>query len=194
MTKALTLILLLGFGSSAYAQDDFQRFFGSLDTLSAQFSQRVVQDDQQIGQTTLGSLVFQRPQQLLWHTSAPVKQTLLVKDTRTWLIDYELEQASLGKLESTEQTPLYWLSTPYQQLQNRPAYSHSHQGIDWYSTGIESEPNFGFKNGVLHLIGLTNTLGQKLWLELTQLNSNTALDQQQFTLEIPADFDVIKSF
>ena len=121
----------------------------------------------------------------------PNEQILLLNHNELWLVDVELEQATLQKTTDLSKTPLYWLVNKPDRIKNTPVFSHTEQGTDWYKTTQENTLYFGFDNNTLSAISLKNELGQTILINFDRLNINPKIDTKAFVLTINPNFDVI---
>ncbi len=186
--------LALFFSSMAIANNEFEAFFGSLETLSANFTQQTYNDVNAPIDETSGYLRFERPASFIWQTNSPIEQTLLLHNKELWLVDTELEQASQRPISELENTPLYWLINRPEQLKKLPKYTHSKHGVNWYQTQQSDQLSFGFRNSSLYALHLTNTLGQNIQVVFSEMALNPSLEQNTFVLNLANDFDIIRSF
>ena len=192
MIKWLAVFTGLCISSLTAANNEFKTFFDSFDTLSANFVQQAYSDTGAPLAKTSGYLHFKRPAQFVWQTQAPITQTLLLSNNELWLIDKELEQASMRPIEQLKNTPLYWLINKPGQLENLPKFEHNELAINWYKTQQDDQLSFGFALSQLVAIKLNNPLGQKILVTLTDLKINPVFSQDTFELKLGADFDVIR--
>ncbi len=189
------LALLLAFYTSiifANTNNDFTDFFNSTESLSAEFNQNTFDEYQQLIASSKGTIWFKRPQQLLWHTHSPNDQKLLLTANELWLIDTELEQASLQKIDDLSRSPLYWLVNRPNELDSIPTYQKTTNGIDWYLNNENQQLAFGFKDGMLNTIKLNNELSQTIQVVLSNIRLNTNIKPSVFKLSLGPDFDVIR--
>ncbi|WPE16518.1 outer-membrane lipoprotein carrier protein LolA [Candidatus Thioglobus autotrophicus] len=186
--------LTLCFCSIAMANNEFEAFFSSLETLSADFTQQTYNDANIPISKTSGYLRFERPASFIWQTNSPIEQTLLLHNQELWLVDTELEQASQRAISELKGTPLYWLINRPEQLKNLPKYTHSKLGVNWYQTQQSNQLSFGFRNNSLHALRLTNTLGQNIQVVFSEMILNPNLEKNTFALDLTNDFDIIRSF
>ncbi|RUA04828.1 MAG: hypothetical protein DSY43_05800 [Gammaproteobacteria bacterium] len=197
MIKILIAISILwgniALSEGAAAKTQFSDYFNNLNSLKADFTQSVYTAGDIFIRETAGNFSFQRPQQLRWHTIKPSEQTLLLNNNELWMIDTELEQAVLQKNQDFSKTPLYWLINKPNTLKNTPKYSHSEGGIDWYLTNQKTQPlGFGFVGKELSTISLENELDQTIYITFSNIKVNAKINPQDFALNIPSDFDVIR--
>ncbi len=163
-----------------------------MESLSAEFNQNTFDEYQQLIASSKGIIQFKRPQLLLWHTLAPNDQRLLLKADELWLIDAELEQASLQKIDNLINSPLYWLISRPNETDNPPSHQQTVDGIDWYLNDNNQQLAFGFKDGVFHAIKLKNELSQTIQIQLDNVKINPIIDSSVFKLNLHPDFDVIR--
>ena len=193
MTKILVVLSIFWANTALSANHQFSDFFNSLESLKANFTQTTYSDTHSLLSTTSGTLTFKRPQQLRWHTAQPNEQILLLNNDELWLVDTELEQASLQQIQDLSQTPLYWLINKPDTLQNLPVFSHRQEGVDWYTTNTSTQAlKFGFKDNLLHTISLKNELDQTIVIAFDQLQTNPRIKPEIFKLSLDPNFDIIR--
>lgn len=189
MIKTLAALSIFWANVAFSANQQFSDFFNSLESLKANFTQTTHSETGALIQTTSGTLDFQRPAQLRWHTTQPNEQILLLNNNELWLIDIELEQASLQQIQDFSQTPLYWLINKPSAMKNPPAFYHKNKGIDWYTNPALK---FGFKGDLLHAISLKNELGQTILITFNQIDTQPNINPNIFELRLGSDFDVVR--
>ncbi len=196
MNKFFLFVWLLALGHNSVANNQFNDFFNALDSLSADFKQNTYSDTNTLVATSSGQLLFNRPQQLRWHTTQPNEQILLLNNNELWLIDTELEQATLQKIQEISQTPLYWLINKPASNNNTPEFAYRENNIDFYrANNTNSEYTnllFAFKQNTLYAISVNNILGQKIVIIFDNVTTNPQIDQSVFELKINPEFDVIR--
>ncbi|WXU00524.1 MAG: Outer-membrane lipoprotein carrier protein [Catillopecten margaritatus gill symbiont] len=191
--KILALISLLWSNTALSERNQFNDFFNSLESLESNFTQSIYAAGDIFISETSGKFIFQRPQQLRWHTTQPNDQVLLLNDNELWLIDTELEQAVLQKTQDFSKTPLYWLINKPNTLKNTPKYSHSEGGIDWYLANQSTQPlGFGFAGNELSTLSLENELDQTIYIVFNKMKVNAKINPKDFELNLNPGFDVIR--
>ncbi len=193
MTKLLAILACcyssIGFSTT---NNEFNNFFNSFESLSANFKQHTLSEPGALIGTTYGSVLLKRPKQLLWHTKTPSEQILSLNNNELWIVDTELEQASLQKIDNLNQTPLYYLINRPSDINTTPGFSHQKNKINWYKTNKANNLSFGFKDSSLYVISVDNELGQKILLSLSSVRLNPTIDSKEFTLKINPEFDIIR--
>ncbi len=165
----LAVVLLAIFTNHVQANNQFKDFFNSFDRLSADFKQTTHNEFNVLIGTTSGTLSFNRPTQLRWHTTFPNEQILLLNNNELWLVDIELEQATLERTTDLTQTPLYWLINKPDQIENTPIFSHTENNIDWYKT--TKKTNFILALLITHYAPFHSIMNwdKKYWFHLMTL-------------------------
>ncbi len=187
-----TLIFIFSNFSFANSNHEFSNFFNSFERLSANFTQSTYSNTGVLLVSSSGTLLFKRPRQLIWHTLVPNKQILLLNNTELWLVDIELEQASLMQTTDLTQTPLYWLINRLSDISHTPQYTHTKDKIDWYSTQQANQLSFGFKNNTLQAITLNNELDQTILVTFDSVSINPNIEANAFELNLAPEFDVLR--
>ena len=114
--KSPLIILLLGLwlASPAWATvqpTPVQRYFQSLQTLRADFVQRVFDERGRVLQTSSGRMVMQKPGKFRWDYQTPAEQVIVADGERLWSYDVGLAQVTVRKLDQAlGSTPLALLS------------------------------------------------------------------------------------
>jgi outer membrane lipoprotein carrier protein len=191
MNKFLTFYLLLSTHFVFAQQNEFNQFFNNFETLSANFEQYTFGENGERLAKTMGNLTFKRPKQLIWQTTTPNEQTLLLNNNDMWLIDFELEQAVQQATDNLENTPLYWLINRPNAMHYIPKFSHQKEGIFWYKAQKENQLLFGFKEQKLSAISLTNKLDQTILMLFDAVKINPNLHKDTFKVTLNEDFDII---
>lgn len=196
MIKFIILFIVFISTTNATTQTQFYRFFAELNSLSAHFTQSIYNADGSLINTTSGTVLLQKPQQLRWHTSPPDEQILLLDNQQLWLVDVALEQAILKDANALKQTPLYWFINQGDTLQNSIEFAYQQENLSWYRAKTETPDYhhllFAFSKNRLHTISLVNRLKQKIIIVFNQLKINPKLDEDAFNLALKPSFDIIR--
>ena len=101
MIKSLVLgaVSLLALASWAQAADlvgDLKQRYDTLQSFSAEFEQKLTHKESGAVETRYGTLHFKKPLLIRWETKKPIKETLVVQDSRS-IIQVLTGQAALSK-------------------------------------------------------------------------------------------------
>lgn len=106
-----TLIFItLSFSTQATETEGKQRLttaLKSLDSIKVNFEQTVINDDNEVIQTSTGDLAIQRPKKFNWSYKTPFEQQIIADGEEIWVYDVELKQASVKPMDdSIGKTPI----------------------------------------------------------------------------------------
>lgn len=201
----LKLILLLFFGLSlalpapAAAPAPVQRYFQSLQSLRADFIQRVYDERGRVMQTSSGRMLMRKPGQFRWDYLTPSAQIIVADGERLWAYDIDLAQVTVRKLDrALGSTPLALLSgaAPIEETFTVGAVRRQ-DGLDWYElTPKQPQPEFrllrvAFKGDALVSLELEDSFGQRTRLDFQKLERNPALDPALLRFTPPPGVDVV---
>jgi len=98
--KYLVLLLTIIYGLSlpAFAQSAEKRLndaLASLDNLTADFKQTVLDDDKKIVQQSSGKVAIQRPGKFSWIYTTPYEQQIIADGKELWIYDVDLDQVTV---------------------------------------------------------------------------------------------------
>jgi outer membrane lipoprotein carrier protein len=110
--QLLSLVLGLLLVSPAWAAPSpVQRYFQNLQSLRADFIQRVFDEQARVMQTSSGQMLMQKPGKFRWDYRTPAEQIIVADGERLWAYDVDLAQVTVRKLDQAlSSTPLALLS------------------------------------------------------------------------------------
>ncbi|MDX1654714.1 MAG: outer membrane lipoprotein chaperone LolA, partial [Candidatus Competibacteraceae bacterium] len=89
------------------ADNQVQRYFQGLQSLSGDFVQQVFDADGRLLETSEGRMWMQRPERFRWDYRTPFPQLVVADGERIWLYDQELEQVTVKPMDTAMgSTPL----------------------------------------------------------------------------------------
>lgn len=176
-----------------------QRYFQDLQSLRADFSQRVYDDRARVMQSASGRMLMQKPGKFRWDYRAPAEQIIVADGVRLWAYDVGLAQVTVRKLDKAlSSTPLALLTgeAPLDETFNvSPA--HEAEGLTWYDlTPKQAQPEFrllrvGFKGELLVSLEMEDGFGQRTRLDFQKLERNPPLDPALLKFTPPPGVDVV---
>jgi outer membrane lipoprotein carrier protein len=195
----LTLGLALAMPALAAAPSPVQRYFQSLQSLRADFIQRVFDERSRIVQSSSGRMLMQKPGKFRWDYRAPAEQTIVADGERLWAYDVDLAQVTVRKLDQAlGSTPLALLSgaAPIEETFTVGG-ARGQDGLTWYElTPKQPQPEFrllrvAFKGDALVTLELEDNFGQRTRLDFQKLERNPALDPALLKFTPPPGVDVV---
>ncbi|MCP5159862.1 MAG: outer membrane lipoprotein chaperone LolA [Gammaproteobacteria bacterium] len=197
LTLVLGGFLILPVPSAA--QSPVQRYFQDLQSLRADFIQRVFNEQAQIVHTSSGQMLMQKPGKFRWDYQSPAKQVIVADGERLWAYDVELAQVTVRPLDTAlGSTPLALLSG-VAPIEDTFTVSPVRQqgGLNWYElTPQPLQPEFrllrvAFKDDVLVSLELEDSFGQRTRLDFQKLERNPVLDPALLKFTPPPGVDVV---
>jgi outer membrane lipoprotein carrier protein len=200
MCKWLSLLLLLAvppvFASTALQQ--MERFLTDMQSLEASFEQSVLDPQQRQAARSQGVFYLQRPGQFRWDYSEPDKQQIIADGRQIWLIDPELEQASVQTQNTALRgTPAMFL------IGGDPVEQHfevidigDSQGFAWVELiPRDKESQFvrvllAFQGNLLQRMEMTDTFDQITRFQFYDIEQNPTFKPGFFVFTRPEYFDL----
>jgi chaperone LolA len=181
------------------AADRAQRYLDELTSLSADFSQTLLDPSGKVMQVSQGTLQLKRPGRFRWDYAPPHEQLVIADGKRLWLYDPELEQVTVKTLDATlGSTPAMLLSGTGKL---RDAYDvareYEQDGMSWVElTPRQTEGDFArvrlaFSGNDLQRMELTDTLDQTTRIELSNVERNPAIADDLFSFTPPPGTDIV---
>jgi outer membrane lipoprotein carrier protein len=195
----LILILILAPASLAAKPTPVQRYFQDLQSLRADFIQRVFDERARVVQTSSGQMLMRKPGQFRWNYRTPAEQIIVADGERLWAYDVDLEQVTVRRLDQAlGSTPLALLSgaAPIEDS-FEVGGAQRRDGLDWYElTPSQPQPEFralrvAFKGETLVSLELEDHFGQRTRLDFQNLERNPDLDPTLLRFTPPPGVDVV---
>lgn len=174
-------------------------FFNNVQTISAEFSQEVLDPQQNTIQSSSGTMLLSRPGRFRWDYTKPYKQLIVADGKRVWLYDVDLEQVTIKKVDAVlGNAPALLLSgnTPLEENFDMLDLGEK-DGRFWIQlkpirndTGFESM-TLAFGKTELEAMELHDSLGNLTRLNFKNIKRNIDIDEAQFNFTPPEGVDVI---
>ncbi len=198
MRKLLLVCLLSLFGAHAHADAaaaQLANFFDDLRTLSADFSQQVLDGNKREIQSSSGRMWIMRPGMFRWDYSQPYQQQVVADGSHLWAFDKDLEQVTVQPAgEVLTATPAMLLSgeQPLDEVFN--ISEAVGQGVLLTPKNNDSnvtELTLLFNADGLERIDAADAFGNTTVFTFSNLQRNPLLDRQLFTFTPPEGADVV---
>ena len=176
-----------------------ENFVHNMHTLSGRFEQSLFDVNNQLVETSRGTLKIQRPDQFRWSYFEPYDQVLVADELNVWSYDVDLAQVTVKpRSEVLNNTPALLLSGSSDVLDQFDYIgSFTDHGTIWVQLrpkGMHNEFNkieLGFNDGELIRIMFSDNLEQTILISLFDVSLNEDIDIQHFQFELPEDVDII---
>jgi outer membrane lipoprotein carrier protein len=197
--QTLALAGLLAFAASkAAAETDSSTladFFDDLQTLSADFDQRVLDSNNQEIQSSTGRMWIRRPGMFRWDYLEPYQQQVVADGERLWSYDKDLEQVTVQLVEDVlTTTPAMLLSGERPLDEVFDIHEVAGQRVlltpksnDSNVTGLRLQ----FNDQGIERIAAADSFGNTTVFTFSNVQRNPLLDRELFSFEPPAGADVV---
>jgi outer membrane lipoprotein-sorting protein len=193
--KKLKKILLAGVLSlslNSVASNTFVDFLKSFDSISADFELNAYGESLFQIHEEKGNFTFERPGKMVWNNKQK-DWKLLMNSGQVITIDEEMEQIILYKDEYIQNTPLYWIITEADKLENIPKFYENDAGLKWYKTRKDGDSiKFGLKRGILSKIEISKANGQLIRVSIKNVRLNKKANQDIFKAKLNPDYDFLE--
>lgn len=203
--KSILIAALCGLSSAAQAADpaaaraELDRFVRGLNTLTGRFEQRVHDQEGRETERATGTLALAQPRQFRWDYQDPYAQQILADGTHVWVYDVDLEQASVRPQSFDESNSPIAVLLDLGQLEQDFQVSgiDAQDGRIWLRLDPRAaeadfrHADFGFRDGTLERLVLTDSFGQRTELRFNGWVRNPPLPASHFQMRLPEGVDVI---
>ncbi len=197
--KTIKLFIPLLFMAASNASDRLNRFLDNMQTLEANFTQTLV-DDQGIELENSSGIVFlHRPDKFRWDYKQPYTQTIVTNGELLWFYDEDLEQVTIRDVSPfIKNTPAAVLSSSEDIDKHFVVIDMgSIEGFDWVELtprDIDSQYDsvrLGFDKDKLGMMVMFDNLGQITRIDFTEEVINKEMEDSIFNFESPQGVDII---
>ena len=200
LLAVLSLSSLCAMADETVAVQKLTQLLNQAQTITARFSQLTLDGSGTQLQETAGQLALKRPGLFRWHTDEPMEQLLVSNGEKVWLYDPDLEQVTIQTLDQRlTHTPALLLSGDVSKISENFEISHKEGGnvIDFILKPKSKDSLFdslrlSFRGGVLNDMQLIDSSGQRTNSLFLNVPMTEALDDKQFSFDIPEGADVIQ--
>jgi outer membrane lipoprotein carrier protein len=203
---AVLMLMLVPFASHAQGatkvgpgRSALQQFSAKVQTLSGQFTQKVLDANNRVLDQSEGTIKLQAPRQFRWEIKKPAPQLVLADGDNIWVYDVELEQVSVRPQSFDESNSPLAVLLDLAMLDSEFQVSEAGiaDGMQWLSLKSKAkEPEFasarlGFNRSGLALMELRDNFGQRTEIRFARWQKNPKLSAAEFQFTPPAGVDVV---
>lgn len=176
-----------------------ESFVNDVQTMSGRFEQQLVDADDVVLETSSGTVEIQRPGRFRWTYFEPYEQILMADGLNVWSYDVDLEQVTVKPQDKVlGSTPALLLGGTKNVLDEFDYIgSFTDRETEWVQLAPRSTENgftkveLGFDSGKLSRMIFSDNLGQSTLIALFDVATGIDIDEDQFTLDLPADVDLV---
>lgn len=194
-------LLITGLGYAQSAADELAQLLSDMNSLRADFSQQILDNQGRVMQQSSGKFALLRPGRFRWETLQPTQQLLIADGKKIWVYDQDLQQVTVQQQDNRNtSSPAMLLSGSVQTLKRnfnvRYIKKPASEGVWFKLTPIGKHAMFqavelNFAQDQLQGMRLIDSLGQASVLRFTQVEDNPEISASQFSFKAPKGVDVI---
>ena len=197
----LLLTIIYGLSSPAIAQSAEKRLndaLASLDNLTADFKQTVLDDDKKIVQQSSGKVAIQRPGKFSWIYTTPYEQQIIADGKELWIYDVDLDQVTVKPMTAGLASAPIMILMRNSKLGSE--FNISEVGQRKFLYWVELEPKsqdmdynkvyIGIEDGVVKAMELRDKFGQSTQIVFENLHLNVVHNPKTFKFVPPKGVDV----
>ncbi len=204
---ALSIIFCVpGFAQDAENSDDtalgrqlIDNFVNDVTTISGRFEQQLVDADDIVVETSMGTVEIQRPGRFRWSYTEPYAQILVADGLNVWSYDVDLEQVTVkSQADVLGSTPALLLGGSKDVLDEFEYIgSFTDRGTVWVRLRPKNTENgftkveLGFTDDKLTRMLFSDNLEQTTLIALFDVSLNESIDDEHFQFTPPPGVDVV---
>ncbi len=195
---ALVALLLITSGSVTAAQ--LATFLEGLDSMSAEFSQRVYDNQGALVEESAGSVAMQFPRHFRWDYREPYPQLIVADGSQVWFFDPDLEQVTVQQQGEAGSEVLLQILVDPQNLER--TFKVFDQGMEKTRHWMRLEPlddsqpfaqiRLALESGLVTQLEFEDRLGQFTVLTFEQIAKNPELSPSLFQFSPPEGVDIFE--
>jgi len=197
--KQLFLLMSFMFSVNLYAQQDLTLFLDDLNTLQADFVQRLYADSGELQEETEGQMYIQRPNHFRWAYQIPYQQLIVANGQFVWVYDEDLEQVTIKDFDTTlGKTPALLLSSSQPHVEQNFTITKLQSQSEYTRLQLIPKQEAQFEKMILTLdknvlrgLDLVDNLGQTTTMHFKNMQRNRPLAADLFQFEPPEQVDII---
>ncbi len=187
-------------GPASTGMARLEAFLGGVRTLTAQFSQEVVDAEGNLVESAQGAMALARPGRFRWDYREPYERVVVADGTRLWLYEADLEQVTVRALGAgLGETPAALLTGERSALERFERVSEwSGEDLAWVKLRPRAADadfeavTIGFSGRTPVRFELADRLGQQTRIVLTDVRLDAPVPEARFRFEPPPGVDVIR--
>lgn len=180
--------------------DPLKVFLKEFETLQSDFTQTLLNEDNEQLEQTSGTLYLQQPGKFNWTYKTPYVQKIISNGEVLWIYDEDLEQLTIRGFGSEQlaQTPAaIILGNDYPERHFVQVDLGKIEDFNWIElTPRDLEAQFkniriGFEYKRLAMMIIADNLGQTTRIDFSNAQKNATLSEELFNFEAPEGVDVL---
>jgi len=185
---------------AAQSHEELNQFLQSLQTVYAQFNQKIYPESGGLPEESSGNMYVQRPNQFRWEYKKPYNQLIVADGKQVWIYESDLEQVTVKALDAAlGKTPAFLLSRNRKLEEDFFVNKLPTEGQVTRFELIPKDAEAPFDSMRINLRGdtilgfeLLDNLGQTTHINFSQVRQNLQFRKILFQFDPPAGVDILK--
>lgn len=186
---------------AASAEQLLRDFFKNTHTLSAEFTQTVLDENMHPLDESRGEVWIKRPGKFRWDYEKPGKQQIISDGNKVWIYDVDLEQVTVKNYTKALGDAPAMLLAGSGDIDSRFRMTPmgSQRGLEWVqlqpvkSAGEFEQIQAGFEGDTLRALQLLDQFGQTTHIEFSDNRVNQKISDGKFDFTPPEGVDVFEA-
>lgn len=178
------------------SEAELKQKLSMIDTLSAQFVQRVFDNEEEIHQAN-GRLYVAKPQKVRWETQFPEESLMIADGSAVWNVDTFVEQITIfDQASAITHNPLVLLTTLDNEVWSQFSISKISDEPEAFeikalepAAQIQRLTIFFAENSISAITSI-DAQGQESRLEFSDVQLNSRLEDALFNVDIPKNYTI----
>lgn len=200
LLKQFIKLFIVSSIASATPVDDLQQTLTQFNTLTAHFSQTIVNDQGQLIEKSTGEIAIVRPDKFYWNKRQPTAQQVIINQGKAWIIDPDLKQATRRSLNTNNDLPAMLLTSRMNHLDNlftvtalpKPKTAPCFALVSKTPDTTIAKIILCFQKNKISSMQFSDQLGIVTRIEFSQITLNTPIKSTLFDFNPPATMDVFE--
>lgn len=204
MYRLLVALVCLGFLSAGIAQAgptaDFQALLAATKDMQGEFTQTIVSEKGIVSQSSSGQFWLKQPGKFRWDYQQPYVQKIISNGVKVWIYDEDLEQVTIKKIDSTQNSSPLSIFAGDAELTNsfRVSAMPTESDLAWVKLQPKGEAlsfesiDIGFKGKKLQRMTMYDQFGQTTHIVFAGLVKTNKTANAMFEFTPPKGVDVFE--
>lgn len=194
----LTALLIFSINISfADAAHDLVKKITNIQSMTANFTQKLVDHDSDNNTSSKGHMSLKKPKFFKWVTTSPNNQEIISNGNRLWIYDGDLEQLIVKRVSNNIAQYPYLILLSKNSDNIEKLFTVNEKSNNTYILKPKNDEMINsitirFKdNDQLKSLAISTSLNQNTQIDFSDIKMNTDIKDSSFNFKAPKDVDVI---
>lgn len=197
--KKIILTVLLIFSidiSFADATNDLVTKIKNIQSMTANFTQKLVDHDSDNNASSKGHMSLKKPKFFKWVTTSPNNQKIISNGNKLWIYDGDLEQLIIKRVSNNIAQYPYLILLSKNADNIEKLFTVSEKSNNTYTLKPKNDEMINnitirFNNDQLKSLAISTSLNQNTQIDFSDVKMNANIKDSSFDFKTPKDVDII---